>query len=103
MSGNMEGRLRALEMSVPADIVLTLDDGTTVERPGPALEFFMEATEQIARKRGPLFDVAHRVVSVTGFGKLFEVLLAMLEGPVQQPPPKPLSRKRKRKHQCLRS
>lgn len=101
MSGNIETRLRALEMKVPADIVLMLRDGTTIEHPGPPLAFFAHASEQIAQRRGALFNAAHRIVSATGCGKLHEVLLAMVEGPVEQPLLKPLSRKRRRSRQRL--
>lgn len=83
MSGkSLEARVRALEEKMPDDIVLTLGDGSTVEHPGPALDFYNEASAQIERKRGPLYEAARRVVGATGFGRLHELLYAQATGPV---------------------
>jgi hypothetical protein len=81
---SIKTRLEALEGATLPGIVLTLDDGSTIEYPGPALEFYAEAQEQISRKRGPLYKRPRHIVRATGFGKLQEVLLAMVEAPVDQ-------------------
>ena len=78
---SIKTRLEALEEVTPQGIVLTLDDGTQIEHPGPVLEFYEEATEQISRKRGPLYNAALHTVSATGFGKMHELLYAMAVGP----------------------
>jgi hypothetical protein len=84
---SIKKRLEALEESTPRGIVLTLYNGMKIAHPGPALDFYIEAMEQIDRKCGPLYDAIPYVASVTGgFGKLFEVLLAMAEGPVEARP-----------------
>jgi len=83
MSGkNLEARVRALEERVPEDIVLTLDDGTTIEHPGPVLTFYKQALEEIRRSPKARERYA-RVVSATGCGRLHEMLRAFALGPVE--------------------
>jgi hypothetical protein len=83
MSGkNLEARVRALEERVPDDIVLTLDDGTTIEHPGPVLTFYTQALDEISRSAKARARYL-RVVSATGCGLIWQVLAAAAYGPVE--------------------
>src|SRR5450432_51448 len=80
---NLESRVRALEAVTPSAIVLTLDDGTTITHPGPALTFYTQALEEI--DRSPKARQKYlRVVSATGCGLLWQVLAAFAYGPAEE-------------------
>jgi hypothetical protein len=83
MSGNnLEARVKALEDRTPKDIVLTLNDGTTMTHPGPALTFYMEALDEI--RRSPKARTRYlRVVSATGCGLIWQLLAAVAHGPAE--------------------
>jgi hypothetical protein len=71
-------RLVKLEGFVPNDVVLELDDGTSLHYEGTALEFLTEAQQQGHAGGGPLFDAVMR--SVPGrnpqLGRLHELMRA---------------------------
>jgi hypothetical protein len=61
---------------------LTLRDGTHFHPRGQALEFYMEALEDIRENRTtPLLQAVLNTVSAEGCGLLWQVLQALAHGP----------------------
>jgi hypothetical protein len=68
---------------VPPPIRLTLDDGTTITHPGPVLDFYSQAMEEIRRNPTKAREKYLRVRSATGCGLMWQMLAAMAYGPVE--------------------
>jgi hypothetical protein len=83
MSENIRRRIEDLEAAAPEEVVLFLRGGGQFRHPGPALRFYCEGMDQIRAGRGPLLDAIVRTVSATGCAKLWELLQAVADSPVE--------------------
>ena len=82
---NLRGRIERLEAMQDREIILTLRDGTHFHAPGPVLNFYMEALEDIRQDRStPLLKAVHETVSAEGCGLLWQVLQTLASGPIQK-------------------
>ena len=72
-------RLIKLEGFVPNDIVLQLDDGTSLHYDGTVLEFLMDAEKQFRAGGGPLSDAVMRSVprGHPRLGRMHELMRAV--------------------------
>jgi hypothetical protein len=78
MLDEQKRRLMKLEGFVPNDIVLELEDGTSLHYEGSTLEFLVEAKEQFERGGGPLADAVMQSVDASpSLGKLHELMRAV--------------------------
>ena len=75
---NTLSRLEALEREPEHGVVLYLENGGECRHPGPMLKTFMEASKQINEQRGPLYHAIQQTVGAKNFGRLWEVLEALL-------------------------
>ena len=75
---SVDSRLEALERDLPRELVLLLDDGHTFHHPGPPLQFYAEAMQQI-KSNGPLFRACCRAVRASDGSRLYEIVRALAE------------------------
>jgi hypothetical protein len=81
---NLRRRIERLEARQPADIILTLRDGSCFYPRGPALNFYMEALADINEERStPLSRAVLDTVSAEGCGSLWRVLQALASPQVE--------------------
>ena len=78
---DLEKRLREMEGDSPKPVVLHLTNGKTFTHPGPAIEFYAQAMDEIREEKGPLRAALLKTCGSEGCGNICELLQAILFEP----------------------